>query len=132
MSDQEMPEKIGQESAGNVSDHDGGDEFRDHAARLDRAERDPGPYSAAVAGYLDGADWLDEILDAPLIVHARSIAASLDRQMESKGEIQSALAGSFDKALFRLDARRPKAPGGHGGGPASDPHQSSVFDFLSD
>lgn len=87
-----------------------------------------GPYSAAVAEYLDGADWLDPILDRPLMVHARSIAASLDLQMTRKGEIQSALAGSFDKALFRLDARRPKPEAGPGG----DPAQTSVFDFLSD
>ena len=88
-----------------------------------------GPYSAAVAEYLDGADWLDPILDRPLMVHARSIAASLDLQMTRKGEIQSALAGSFDKALFRLDARRPKPEAGPG---SSDPAQTSVFDFLSD
>lgn len=88
-----------------------------------------GPYSAAVAEYLDGADWLDPILDRPLMVHARSIAASLDLQMVRKGEIQSALAGSFDKALFRLDARRPKPEAGPG---SSDPAQTSVFDFLSD
>ena len=89
-----------------------------------------GPYSAAVSEYLDGADWLDPILDRPLMVHARSIAASLDLQMVRKGEIQSALAGSFDKALFRLDARRPKPQGS--GSSTDDPHQSTVFDFLSD
>lgn len=88
-----------------------------------------GPYSAAIAEYLDGAEWLDPIMDRPLMVHARSIAASLDKQMAAKGEIQSALAGSFDKALFRLDARRPKPAGEAGGVPDG---QTTVFDFLSD
>lgn len=92
-----------------------------------------GPYSEAIAEYLDGADWLNPILDRPLMVHARSIAASLDKQMTAKGEIQSALASSFDKALMRLDARRPKPPG-IPTDPAGDSPDGtrSIFSYLSD
>lgn len=95
-----------------------------------RTESEAGPYVEAISAYLAAADWIDETLDRPLVVHARSIAVSLDRQMAAKGEIQSALASSFDKALFRLEARRPKpepAPGRGG-----DPDQSDIFEFLSD
>ena len=88
-----------------------------------------GPYSSAIAEYLEGADWLDGTLDRPLMVHARSIARSLDKQMIEKGEIQSALAGSFDKALLRLEVRRPKPTGP---GAPSDPQQTDIFDYLSD
>lgn len=92
-----------------------------------------GPYSAAIAEYLDGADWLDPIMDRPLMVHARSIATSLDKQMAAKGEIQSALAGSFDKALLRLETRRPK-PQGSGIDPHADSPDGtvSIFTHLSD
>ncbi|WP_248579894.1 hypothetical protein [Nocardioides sp. InS609-2] len=63
-------------------------------------------YTAAIEKYLAAATWLTDA-DAPLKVHARSIATSLDRQMRERFEIQSALASSFDKVLYRLDARRP-------------------------
>lgn len=68
-----------------------------------------GAYSVAIGEYIDAASWLTAA-DAPLKVHARSIAASLDKQMSRTGEIQSALASSFDKVLMRLDARRPGPP----------------------
>ena len=74
------------------------------------APREPGPYALAVEEYLAAADWLT-VLEGPLKVHARSIANSLDRQLADRGEIQSALASSFDKVLVRLEARRP-APAG--------------------
>lgn len=63
-------------------------------------------YGDAVEEYLAAAPWLGPA-DAPLKVHARSIAKSLDRQLVMKGEVQSALASSFDKVLLRLDKRRP-------------------------
>lgn len=84
-------------------------------------------YSEAIEEYIAGADWLTG-LDAPLKVHARSLATSLDRQLTKTGEIQSALASSFDKVLMRLDARRPK-PAGVPGGPQL-PGQGSIFDVL--
>lgn len=66
------------------------------------------PYADAVEEYLEAASWLTAA-DAPLKVHARSIAKSLDKQLAERDEIQSALASSFDKVLMRLDARRPPA-----------------------
>ena len=100
----------------------GGDGFR---CVCQAAE--PGPYAAAVAAYLELADWLDDVLDGPVVVHARSIAVSLDRQLAAKGEVQSALAGSFDKCLLRLNERRPKPAGEASPVPAG---QTTVFDFL--
>lgn len=66
-------------------------------------------YSAAVTEYLDNAPWLTGA-DMPWKIHARKIAQTLDKQLREKGEVQSALASSFDKAMFRLDSRRPKSP----------------------
>lgn len=89
-------------------------------------------YTGAVTAYLDGAEWLT-VLDAPLKVHALAIARSLDRQLAEKGEVQSALAGSFDKVMLRLDQRRP--------GPARDPDplhangphgEASIFQLLEE
>mgnify|MGYP001627284488 CR=1 FL=1 len=69
-------------------------------------------YQDAVESYLEAAKWLTD-LDAPLKVHLRQVARSLDAQLTKSGEIQSALASSFDKCMSRLDARRPA--------PAPDP-----------
>lgn len=69
-------------------------------------QADPGPYAEAVEEYLDAQDWLTAV-DAPFKVHARKIASSLDQQLARTGEVQSALASSFDKVLVRLEARRP-------------------------
>lgn len=66
----------------------------------------PGPYTTTIEAYLAAADWLT-VLEGPLRVHARSIAKSLDSQLEKTGEIQSAMASSFDKVYARLEARRP-------------------------
>lgn len=79
-----------------------------------------------MSAYLDQADWLDSVLDGPVVVHARSLAVSLDRQLAGKGEVQSALAGSFDKCLLRLNERRPKP------GPApTDPYEDSPDGTVS-
>lgn len=69
----------------------------------------PGEYETAVVEFLDAADWLTA-LDAPLKVHARSVARSLDAQLRRDGVVQSALASSFDKVMVRLYDRRPAAP----------------------
>lgn len=87
-------------------------------------------YAGAIDAYLDAADWLTPT-DAPLRVHARAIAKSLDKQMRSTGEVQSALASSFDKVLVRLEARRPATPPGPAPDPLVDgvgPHgEASIF-----
>lgn len=81
------------------------------AVDSDSPPADPGMppssvYLDAIEEYLEAEDWLGPA-DAPLKVHARSIARSLDRQLDKNGEVQSALASSFDKVLLRLDRRRP-------------------------
>lgn len=84
-------------------------------------------YTDAIRDYLDAANWLVPA-DAPFRVHAQQVAASLDRQLTLKGEVQSALASSFDKCLVRLEARRPKpAPG-----EPQVPGQTSIFDYGQD
>lgn len=89
-------------------------------------------YVDAVEEYLEAADWLTAA-DAPLKVHARAIARSLDRQLEERGEIQSALASSFDKVLMRLDTRRPApTPAPPGLGDRGPMGEQSVFDLLDD
>lgn len=93
-----------------------------------------GAYLAAVEAFLDLADWLGP-LDRPLIVHARALARSLDRQLASKGEVQSALAGSFDKCMFRLESRRPKPEPEESGPSLTDTGsfgEESIFSHFSD
>ena len=68
----------------------------------------PGPYADAIAAYLEAATWLG-VADLPFRVHAESIARSLDAQLAAGGQVQSALASSFDKVMYRLEARRPPA-----------------------
>lgn len=91
---------------------------------------EPGPYEVAVSEYLAAATWL-VAGDAPFKVHARSIARSLDQQIASTGLVQSALAGSFDKVMVRLEARRPPAPAA-----PTDPHElgpggtDSIFNHI--
>lgn len=63
-------------------------------------------YAHAIETYLREATWL-VAADAPFKVHARTVAKSLDRQMATKGEVQSALASTFAKVLLLLDKRRP-------------------------
>lgn len=63
-------------------------------------------YQDSVEEYLEAAEWLTAA-DAPAKVNARAIARSLDSQLARTGEVQSALASMFDKALLRLDRRRP-------------------------
>lgn len=107
------------------------------AIEPDPSESDPagldGPastaYTDAIEEYLDAADWLKP-LDGPMKVHVRALARSLDQQVTKTGEIQSALASSFDKAMMRLEARRP-APMPVPGGPQI-PGQTSILDRLDD
>jgi len=66
-------------------------------------------YVAVVREYLDAATWLTAA-DAPHKLHLIRLAESLDRQMADKGEIQSALASTFNKTLSALDRRRPAPP----------------------
>lgn len=63
-------------------------------------------YTDAVTAYLDEATWLT-LVDAPFKVHAQQIAKSLDRQLTRDGEVQSALASTFQRLLASLDKRRP-------------------------
>lgn len=84
-------------------------------------------YSDAITTYLAAATWLQPA-DAPLKVHAQQLARSLDKQLTEKGEIQSALASSFDKVMVRLDARRPKPVPG----PAHVPGQLDIFGKTQD
>lgn len=92
----------------------------------------PGEYAQAVEAFLTEADWLTP-LDRPLVVHARAIAKSLDRQMANAGELQSALASSFDKAMHRLYARRPApTPAPPGLGDRGPMGEESVFTFGLD
>lgn len=94
-----------------------------------------GTYCEAIETYLAAADWLAPE-DAPLRVHARSIARSLDRQMSTKGEIQSALASSFDKVLIRLESRRPAPVPAPAPDPLTEgtgPHgEASIFGLMDD
>lgn len=69
---------------------------------------EPGPYTGAIRAYLEAATWLG-VADLPFRVHAESIAKSLDVQLAKDGQVQSALASSFDKVMYRLEARRPPA-----------------------
>lgn len=81
---------------------------------LDRAESEPiepgstetETYVAATHAYLAEATWLTPA-DAPFRLHALNIARSLDLQMRTKGEVQSALASTYAKVLVLLDKRRP-------------------------
>lgn len=63
-------------------------------------------YTSAIESYLREASWLTPA-DAVYKVHARKVAASLDRQLRDKGEVQSALASTFGKVLEILEKRRP-------------------------
>lgn len=84
-------------------------------------------YRDAVEEYLEAAEWLGPA-DAPLKVHARAIAGSLDRQLARSGEVQSALASSFDKVLLRLDRRRPPpSPAAPGLGDRGPMGEQSIF-----
>lgn len=83
-----------------------------------------GAYTEAVEAFLTGATWLDA-MDLPLKVHARTLATSLDKQMREKGEIQSAMASSFDKVIARLSARRPPPAPAPGSG---IPGQIDIFE----
>lgn len=66
-------------------------------------------YSGVVRTYLAEATWLTGA-DAPHKLHLQRIAASLDAQFGKTGEVQSALASTFNKTLTALDRRRPAPP----------------------
>lgn len=67
-----------------------------------------GPYEREVKKFVRVADWL-QADDALMLLHLRTIAQSLDAQLEDSGSIQSALANTFGVTLRSLEARKPKA-----------------------
>lgn len=91
------------------------------------------PYSDATEAYLRAATWLDPLADAPFVVQARMVARSLDRQLNNTGEVQSALASTYSKALAALDRRRP-APEPDAPDPTADSADGtlSIFTQLSE
>jgi hypothetical protein len=98
----------------------------------DPAKPTIGAYSEAVDAFLAEATWLTG-LDAPLKVHAKAIARSLDRQLGTDGVVQSALASSFDKAMHRLYAGRPATPPPPPGlGDPGPMGEQSIFTFTLD
>lgn len=66
-----------------------------------------GNYEKEVKRFIKVADWLTEA-DSLGILHLRTIAKSLDKQVDEDGCVQSALANTFGVTLRSLEARRPK------------------------
>lgn len=66
-----------------------------------------GPYEKEVKKFVKVADWLQDD-DQLMLLHLRTIAKSLDTQLEEDGAIQSALANTFGVTLRSLEARKPK------------------------
>lgn len=60
-----------------------------------------GPYEKEVKRFLKAADWLTDE-HAPMVVHLRTIAKSLDEMLASEGAVQSALANTFGVTWGRL------------------------------
>ncbi len=67
-----------------------------------------GPYEREVKRFVKAASWL-EASDDLALHHLKTIARSLDKQLEEDGRIQSALANVFGVTLRDLEKRRPKA-----------------------
>ncbi|TNM61529.1 hypothetical protein FHN55_17015 [Streptomyces sp. NP160] len=65
-----------------------------------------GPYEKSVKRFLKTATWLTDA-DDPMVIHLKTIAQSLDKQLEQDGAVQSALANTFGVTWGRLKA--PKA-----------------------
>lgn len=66
-----------------------------------------GIYEKEVKRFVKAAYWLDDTDDLALL-HLRTIAKSLDKQLEDDGAIQSALANTFGVTLRSLENRKPK------------------------
>lgn len=60
-----------------------------------------GPYEKEVKRFLKTADWLTDE-HAPMIVHLRTLAQSLDEMVANDGVVQSALANTFGVTWGRL------------------------------
>jgi len=98
----------------------------------DQDDTTPDPitvYQDALTEYLAAATWLTAG-DVVFKVHAQQIARSLDAQLTETGQVQSALASTFDKVLARIESRRPKPPAELGG--LQVPGQLSIIDPMSD
>lgn len=67
-----------------------------------------GPYEKEVKKFIKVADWLTEA-DSLGVLHLRTIAKSLDKQLWEDECVQSALANTFGVTLRALESRRPKA-----------------------
>lgn len=67
-----------------------------------------GPYEREVKRFVKAAHWLEES-DQLMLLHLKTIAKSLDQQVQDDGGIQSALANTFGVTLRSLEARKPKA-----------------------
>lgn len=91
----------------------------------------PTPFTDATEAYLEAAPWLASPLCAPFVIQARQIARMIDRQLDEGAK--AALLAQYDKALVRLEARRPPeatAPTD----PAADAADgtASIFGLLED
>lgn len=69
-----------------------------------------GLYEKEVKRFLKAATWLGPS-DSLMVTHLRTLAKSLDKQMEDDGCVQSALANTFGVTLRSLENRRPKNTG---------------------
>ena len=67
-----------------------------------------GPYELEVDKFVASAWWLRET-DSLMLLHLRTIAQSLDTQLDRDGAIQSALANTFGVTLRSLENRKGKA-----------------------
>ena len=67
-----------------------------------------GMYEREVKKFLKAAHWLTPA-DQLMVTHLRTLARSLDKQLEDDGAIQSALSNTFGVTLRSLESRKPKA-----------------------
>lgn len=66
-----------------------------------------GPYEKESKRFIKVAYWLSEE-DELMVLHLKTCARALDKQMEDNGSIQSAMAAQFRLILNDLEARKPK------------------------
>lgn len=67
-----------------------------------------GIYEKEVKKFIKAAHWL-EASDQLMLLHLKTLAKSLDQQLEEDGAVQSALANTFGVTLRSLESRKPKA-----------------------
>lgn len=65
-----------------------------------------GPYEREVKKFVKVAHWLKET-DMLMLLHVKTLARTLDSQLEEDGTIQAATAGQFRLSLSEL--KEPKA-----------------------